>query len=104
MRKAKIYFQGIEAGMLTELIPGSHYIFEYFQSYTGDPISLTMPLKNVKFEYNEFPSFFDGLLPEGYQMEGLLKFKKIDKNDLFSQLIAVGEDMVGAVTVKEIFE
>jgi serine/threonine-protein kinase HipA len=104
MRKAKIYFQGIEAGILSESLPGSHYIFEYSKSYNGDPISLTMPLKNVKFEYNEFPSFFDGLLPEGYQMEGLLKFKKIDKNDLFSQLIAVGEDMVGAVTVKEIFE
>ncbi len=89
MRKAKIYFQGKEAGLLTELKHGSHYIFEYNQSYTGKPISLTMPLKNLKFEYNEFPSFFDGLLPEGYQMEGLLKFKKIDKNDLFSQLIAV---------------
>jgi len=37
-------------------------------------------------------------------LEGLLKIKKIDKNDYFSQLMAVGEDMVGAVTVKEISE
>jgi serine/threonine-protein kinase HipA len=104
MRKAKIYFQGTEAGILSEVIQGSHYIYEYVQNYNGHPISLTMPVQKVKFEFNGFPSFFDGLLPEGYQMEGLLKFKKIDKNDLFSQLIAVGEDMVGAVTVKEIFE
>ncbi len=42
-----------------------------------------------------FPPFFDGLLPEGYQLEGLLKFGKFDRNDLFSQLMAIGEDMVG---------
>ncbi|MFW5877858.1 MAG: HipA N-terminal domain-containing protein, partial [bacterium] len=47
---------------------------------------------------------FEGLLPEGIQLEGLLKFNKIDRNDLFSQLMAVGDDMVGAVTVKEITE
>jgi serine/threonine-protein kinase HipA len=104
MRKAKIYFQGIEAGILYEIIPEKKYIFEYINGYNGLPISLTMPLKTVKFEYNEFPSFFDGLLPEGNQLDGLLKYKKIDKNDLFSQLIAVGVDMVGAVTAKEIIE
>ena len=50
----------------------------------------------------EFPPFFDGLLPEGIQLEGLLKLKKIDRNDLFSQLMAVGEDVVGVVTLQEI--
>ena len=104
MRKAKIYFKGIEAGILTEVLPGSKYTFEYNNAYNGFPISLTMQVQKGKFEFNEFPSFFDGLLPEGNQLEGLLKFKKIDKNDLFSQLMAVGEDMVGAVTAKEIFE
>ncbi len=104
MRRAKIYFQGIEAGVLTEVLRGSHYIFEYNHDYKGMPISLTMPVQQSKFEFREFPSFFDGLLPEGNQLEGLLKLKKIDKNDLFSQLVAVGEDVVGAVTIKEIIE
>jgi serine/threonine-protein kinase HipA len=63
-----------------------------------------MPIKGKSFKYNGFPPFFDGLLPEGIQLEGLLKIKKIDKNDYFSQLMTVGEDMVGAVTVKEIIE
>jgi serine/threonine-protein kinase HipA len=35
-------------------------------------------------------------------LEGLLKIGKIDKNDYFSQLIATGNDLVGAVTVKEL--
>ena len=55
-----------------------------------------------KYTFNKFPPFFEGLLPEGIQLEGLLKLNKIDRNDLFSQLIAVGDDVVGAVTVKEI--
>jgi serine/threonine-protein kinase HipA len=51
-----------------------------------------------------YSPFFDGLLPEGVQLEGLLKIKKIDRKDYLSQLIAVGADMVGVVTVKEIPE
>ena len=47
------------------------------------------------------PLFFEGLLPEGIMLEGLLKIGKIDKNDFFAQLIATGNDLVGAVTVKE---
>ena len=33
-------------------------------------------------------------------LEGLLLIAKIDKKDYFSQLIATGNDLVGAVTVK----
>ena len=33
-------------------------------------------------------------------LEGLLKQRKIDKSDYFSQLVAVGSDLVGAVTVQ----
>jgi serine/threonine-protein kinase HipA len=35
-------------------------------------------------------------------LDGLLRQQKIDKDDLFSQLVAVGKDLVGAVTVEEI--
>jgi serine/threonine-protein kinase HipA len=33
-------------------------------------------------------------------LEGLLRIAKIDQKDYFSQLIATGNDLVGAVTVK----
>jgi serine/threonine-protein kinase HipA len=48
--------------------------------------------------------YFDGLLPEGILLEGLLKQRKIDKYDYFSQLVTVGGDLVGAVTVQEILK
>ena len=104
MRKAKIYVKGVEAGTLTELQQGKDYLFEYLDGYEGPEVSRTMP-KNVKvYKFDKFPPFFDGLLPEGIQLDGLLKIKKIDRKDHFSQLIAVGDDMVGVVTVKEFVE
>ena len=104
MRKAKIYVKGVEAGTLSELQQGKDYLFEYLDGYEGLEISRTMP-KNVKvYKFDKFPPFFDGLLPEGIQLDGLLKIKKIDRKDHFSQLIAVGDDMVGVVTVKEFVE
>jgi serine/threonine-protein kinase HipA len=104
MRKAKIFVRGIEAGTLTELMQGKEYVFEYLNEYEGIEISRTIPTNVRVYRFDKFPPFFEGLLPEGIQLEGLLKIKKIDRNDHFSQLIAVGDDMVGVVTVKEIVE
>jgi len=104
MKKAKVFVKGIEAGTLTELKRGLEYVFEYLDGYNGLEVSRTMPTNIKIYRFNKFPPFFDGLLPEGIQLEGLLKIKKIDRNDFFSQLLAVGEDMIGVVTVKEIDE
>ncbi len=90
MRTAKIFVNSIEAGILTELGLGKKYRFEYIKGYQGTPVSVTMPLSQPVYEFDTFPPFFDGLLPEGFQLEGLLRFRKLDRNDLFSQLVAVG--------------
>ena len=102
MRKAKVFVKGIEAGILIEFVQGKEFVFEYFDDYAGPEVSRTMPTKEKVYKFDRFPPFFDGLLPEGIQLEGLLKIRKIDRYDYFSQLIAVGEDMVGVVTVKEV--
>jgi len=104
MRNAKVFVKGVDAGILTETEPAKKYRFMYHEEYNGKPVSLTMPIEYKQFDFDTFPSFFDGLLPEGTQLEGLLKIRKIDRDDYFSQLMAVGEDMIGAVTVKEIME
>ena len=102
MRKAKVYMMSKYAGQLIEEVQGKLYYFVYEKEYNGEPISLTMPLSNKEYQFDTFPPFFDGLLPEGMQLEGLLKQRKIDQNDYFSQLVAVGQDLVGAVTVEAI--
>ena len=104
MRKAKVFVKGIEAGILSEIKQGTDYAFEYNDGYGGPEVSRTMPPSQRRYLFKGFPPFFEGLLPEGIQLEGLLKLNKIDRNDLFSQLMAVGDDLVGAVTVKELDE
>lgn len=102
MRRAKIYNYGKPAGELIELKMNDEYKFIYFEDYKGKPVSLTMPVNQKEFSFDSFPPFFEGLLPEGIMLENLLRTAKIDSNDLFSQLIFVGEDLVGSVTVEEL--
>ncbi len=102
MRKAQVFFKGIPAAIFTEIIPGQSYRIEYLADYVGEPISLTMPTSQKVYEFSRFPPFFDGLLPEGPQLEGLLRLGKLDRYDYFGQIIRVGHDLVGAVTLEEI--
>lgn len=102
MRKANVYFLGELAGVIEEVEKNKRYKFVYENDYTGNPISLTMPVIKSEYLFESFPPFFDGLLPEGIMLEGLVRRLKIDSDDLFGQLMAVGHDMVGAVTVEEI--
>jgi serine/threonine-protein kinase HipA len=102
MRRADVFMQGRPAGILEEIEKGRRYRFIYFDDYSGTPISLTMPVRERSFDFDRFPPFFDGLLPEGVLLEALLKRRKIDRNDYFSQIVAVGGDLVGAVTVREV--
>ncbi|WP_299458547.1 HipA N-terminal domain-containing protein [uncultured Microscilla sp.] len=101
MKKALVKIHNVEAGTLTEFTT-QHYTFQYLNGYKGAPVSLTMPIQNEAYEYASFPPFFEGLLPEGIQLAGLLKTHKIDKHDYFEQLLTTGSDLVGAVTVEKI--
>jgi serine/threonine-protein kinase HipA len=98
MRRAQIDVMGQRAGVLEESAPG-RYRFRYDDAYSGPPVSLSLPVSKREFVFEVFPPFFEGLLPEGAMLEGLLRQCKIDRTDLFGQLLAVGGDTVGAVTV-----
>ena len=99
-RRAIICVDRIRAGILTEDERGSRYSVTYDHTYNGQPISRTMPVQEDPYTFNRFPPFFDGLLPEGVQLEAMLRRLKLDSSDLFSQLLAVGGDLVGNVTVE----
>lgn len=101
MRKASIRVNSVYAGILEETENGT-YRFTYHDDYIGAPVSLTMPLMNKIYEFDAFPPFFEGLLPEGMMLEVLLRKFKLNKNDYFGQLLKVGGDVVGAVTIERI--
>ena len=94
-----VYFQGKYAGTLKKRDDDS-YEFKYDQNYKGLKISLTMPTLRRTYIYKNFPSFFEGLLPEGRQLEILLKKHKLNTTDYLGQLTVMGEDLIGAITIK----
>jgi serine/threonine-protein kinase HipA len=102
MRIAKVFFQDTLAGQFAESDDAQRFKFDYEKNYAGPPISLTMPVRDASYEFDSFPPFFDGLLPEGFQLEALLRAKKLDRTDRFGQLLEIGSDTVGAVTVEEV--
>ena len=101
MKKANVFVNGHPAGELQEIERGKLYRFIYLDTYQGPSVSLTMPMTKQVYEFTRFPPFFEGLLPEGIMLEGLLRQTKIDRDDFMSQIIVVGGDLVGNVTVEE---
>ena len=102
MRIAEVFLHDISAGFLTEVERGKEYMFKYHENYDEASISVTMPVEQKTYIFNEFPPFFEGLLPEGANLEMLLRTYKIDRDSFYDILLKVGEDTVGAVTVKEV--
>ncbi|MCK6605278.1 MAG: HipA N-terminal domain-containing protein [Ignavibacteriaceae bacterium] len=100
MKRARVYNFGIHCGYLDEIIRGKEYVFTYRDGYDGKPISLTMPVSRKMYRYEQFPPFFDGLLPEGFNLDALCRRMKIDRDDSFRQLMIVGKDVVGSVSVE----
>ena len=100
MRKAEVYQQGTLAGILEEL-DRNRYRFVYSSGYRGQPISLAVPVREAPYEFETFPPVFEGLLPEGLLLEAMLRQYKIDRRDMFKQLVLVGQDVVGSLMVRE---
>jgi serine/threonine-protein kinase HipA len=102
VRRASVLMHAIPAGTLEEAERDVRYRFTYVSDYRGEPISRTLPVRPEPYEFTSFPAFFDGLLPEGPMLDALLRQRKIDASDRFGQLLAVGGELIGAVTIEDL--
>jgi serine/threonine-protein kinase HipA len=100
-RRAIIRQHGIPAGHLAA-VPSGAWRFSYMTGYAGPAVSLTLPVRTEPWLFADFPPFLEGLLPEGPQLESILRKHKIDRGDCFRQLMVVGQDVVGSLTVEEL--
>lgn len=103
MKRARIYYKNLLAGMLTEDENGFH--FQYDRAYVAQPeakaISLTLPLKQEPYHSEVLFAFFDGLIPEGWLLDIVQENWKINVRDRMSLLLACCKDCIGAVSVIE---
>jgi len=102
MRRARVKYQDQVAGSLSETATG--YQFQYDPAYlrTGQPISISLPLREAPYESRELFSFFRGLLPEGWYLAIVSATAKVDAQDAFGILLATTADTIGAVTVHKV--
>ena len=104
MRKAEVSMFGILAGSLVE-DANSEYTFTYDRDYLAKtqaiPVSLTLPLTAEPIKSRELPSFFDGLIPEGWLLDIAQDTWKLNPRDRMGLLLACCHDCIGAVSIKE---
>jgi serine/threonine-protein kinase HipA len=107
MRAAQVFYNGRLAGILSKA--EGKYQFAYDRGYLAAsgsrPVSLTLPLREEKYESDRlFPAFINRL-SEGANKSMQSKLLKIDENDFFSLLLATAVgDSIGPITMKEINE
>jgi len=102
MREAEVFYNGIQAGRLTETDDGE-YVFQYHAEYVnnhpGKFISFSFPVRNEPFKDNRLFPFFEGLIPEGWLLEIASENWKINTNDRMGLLLACCKNCIGAVSV-----
>ena len=106
MRQLNVYFNNIKAGMLTELLPGKNYRFDYYPTYVRSEfphISVTIPKSDLPYESEHLFPFFANMLPEGSLRRVICREHHIDEADLFGILYAIADtETIGAVSLKKI--
>ena len=102
-RKAYVFVDDIFAGTLSEVESGYEFLYDkqYLELENAKPVSLTLPLQETPYLSKTLFSFFDGLIPEGWMFDVLIKNWKIDKNDRFQALLVGCKDCIGNVSIKE---
>lgn len=101
MKKAKVYVNSREAGVLTEDENGFTFRYhdEYLESEGAEAVSLTLPLRAEEYQDKVLFPFFDGLIPEGWLLNIAENSWKINQRDRMSLLLACCKDCIGAVSV-----
>ena len=106
MRKAKVFYKSLMAGILCETDDGYQFEYDrqYLDSINPQPISLTLPLSQHVFQSKVLFPFFDGLIPEGWLLDISVKNWKLDPHDRMGLLMTCCRDCIGAVSVESINE
>jgi serine/threonine-protein kinase HipA len=105
MRQAKIFYDTIFCGIVTETNDGDFtflYNTEYIKNYPNQFITFTMPVSEHLYRENRLFPFFEGLIPEGWLLEIASKSWKINTNDRMGLLLACCKNCIGAISVESI--
>ncbi len=100
-----ISMNGIDIGKLEKTKTGALF-FNYSESWlntpSARPISLSLPLVDIKYSGDKVYNFFDNLLPDNPNIRQRIQAKfKAQSNHPFDLLKCVGKDCVGALQISD---
>lgn len=107
MRKGKVFYKNILAGIITETDDGEYefqYNIQYVKNYPNNFVTFTMPVTDKPYVEKRLFPFFEGLIPEGWLLDIASKNWKINKNDRMGLLLACCQNCIGAVSVEPLTE
>ncbi|OBX25270.1 phosphatidylinositol kinase [Gelidibacter algens] len=107
MRQAKIYYDKVFCGLLTETNDGDftfRYDGDYINQYPEQFITFSMPVNNAEYKDKRLFPFFEGLIPEGWLLDIAARNWKINRNDRMGLLLACCKNCIGAVSVEPVNE
>ena len=107
MRKGKVYYNNIFAGIITETDEGEYtfqYDIDFVKEHPEEFITFTMPVTVQTYTDKRLFPFFDGLIPEGWLLDIASKNWRININDRMGLLLACCSNCIGAVSVLPIHE
>jgi serine/threonine-protein kinase HipA len=76
-----------------------HYADSWIETRANHPLSLSLPFEEVEFGDVRARAFFDNLLQENDQLNGVMARNGISRADIAGLLAHVGADCAGAVSV-----
>lgn len=97
-QKAVVRMHGHTAGHLYRIDQG--YRFEYEPGYAFAAVSLSIPVRDEPYEWDELPPAFAALAPEGWMQKRIAMEQKIDEQDAFEMLCRFGQDLIGAIEIE----
>ncbi|MBQ3417873.1 MAG: HipA N-terminal domain-containing protein [Ruminococcus sp.] len=103
-RMARVLVRGIPAGILCETDAGYSFSYDpgYLASENPSPVSLTLPLTEKEYESKTLFAFFDGLIPEGWLLDVVVRNWKLSEKDRFGILLVACKDPIGNVSIREV--
>ena len=105
-RRAQVLVRGQLAGLLCETDAGYSFIYDsdYLHSEQPSPVSLTLPLREEAYVSKTLFAFFDGLIPEGWLLDVVVRNWKLSEKDRFGILLVACKDPIGNFSIREVAE
>ncbi len=100
-RAALVLLSGKPIGKLEHR--DDQFIFTYDADYNGPAVSLSLPVRSQPYiNHNRLHPYFASIAPEGWLSQMIEQKQKIAASDMFGQLVANGEDLIGAVQIRRL--